>query len=202
MTSKGPELTTGRLTLRRWRSDDLEPFATMNADRVVMEFFPSTLTRQQSDDLAARADAKFDAHGVGLWAVELLDTSTFIGFVGLSPYFADDPQPFSFAPGVEIGWRLARDAWGKGLATEAALECLRFGFSTAGLEEITSFTSELNERSQAVMRKIGMRRNPDDDFDHPRLPPGHPLTPHVLYRITRGQFALMTQLRGKSSDVS
>jgi RimJ/RimL family protein N-acetyltransferase len=180
----GPTVVTERLILRRWRPEDRQPFAEMNSDPAVMEFFPNSLSRGQSDDLARRADELFDRYGYGLFAVEIQGGESFVGFVGLSPFSADDPSPLPFAPGVEVGWRLAHGAWGKGYAPEAARACLELGFG-AGLEEIVSFTSVLNERSQSVMRKIGMHRDPGEDFDHPRVAPSDPLRPHVLYRLRR-----------------
>ncbi|MBX6381395.1 MAG: GNAT family N-acetyltransferase [Microbispora sp.] len=172
-------IKTQRLVLRRWREEDKEPFAAMNADPVVMEHFPAPLTREESDTLAERADALFDEHGFGLWAVEA--DGEFIGFTGLSvPRFTAH-----FTPCVEIGWRLARSAWGRGYATEAARAALEDGFARAGLTEAVSFTAVTNVRSQAVMRRLGMTRDPADDFDHPALPEGHRLRRHVLYRIRR-----------------
>lgn len=165
--------------LRRWREDDKEPFAALNADPVVMEHFPATLSREDSDALAERIEAGFDEHGFGLWAVEA--DGEFIGFTGLSvPRFT---APFT--PCVEIGWRLARSAWGRGYATEAARASLEDGFGRAGLTEVVSFTAVQNVRSQAVMGRLGMTHDPADDFDHPALPAGHPLRRHVLYRIRR-----------------
>ena len=168
----GPELRTERLLLRRWREDDLEPFAAMNADPSVMEFFPAVLTRAESDALAARSDAAFDERGYGLWAVELRSTGAFAGFIGL----AGMPDGFG---GVEVGWRLAPAFWGAGFATEGARASIRFAFDTLGLDEVSSVTSVLNERSQAVMRRLGMRAV--EQFDNPRVPPGSPLVPHVRY---------------------
>jgi ribosomal-protein-alanine N-acetyltransferase len=172
-------IRTERLVLRRWREDDKEPFAALNADPVVMEHFPATLSREDSDALAERIEAGFDEHGFGLWAVEA--DGEFIGFTGLSvPRFT---APFT--PCVEIGWRLARSAWGRGYATEAARASLEDGFGRAGLTEVVSFTAVQNVRSQAVMGRLGMTHDPADDFDHPALPAGHPLRRHVLYRIRR-----------------
>jgi RimJ/RimL family protein N-acetyltransferase len=156
----------------------------MNSDPAVMEFMPTLLSADESDDLAHRAEALFDRFGYGLWAVEEQGGEPFIGFVGLSAFSASDAGPLPFAPGVEVGWRLAHNVWGRGYAPEAAAVCLEFGFD-AGLDEIVSFTSVLNERSQSVMRKIGMHRDPADDFDHPRVAGGSPLRPHVLYRVGR-----------------
>ena len=176
----GPELRTERLTLRRWRDADRAPFAQMNADPRVMEFFPAPLSREESDALITRIEAGFDRHGFGLWALEVRETGEFIGFTGLAP-----PEfEAHFTPAVEVGWRLAAPAWGRGYATEAARAAIAFGFERAGLEEIVSMTSVLNERSRAVMERLGMSRDPADDFDHPGIPAGHPLRRHVLYRLS------------------
>ena len=143
-----------------------------------MEHFPAVLTREQSDDLIEKIEAGFEVHGYGLWALELLASGELIGFTGLAvPEFEAH-----FTPAVEIGWRLARPAWGNGYATEAAEAALEFGFGEAGLAEVVSFTSAGNARSRAVMERIGMTRDPAEDFDHPGLPAGHPLRHHVLYR--------------------
>jgi RimJ/RimL family protein N-acetyltransferase len=176
-------LTTDRLLLRRWRESDRAPFAALNADPEVMRHFPSTRTRAESDAMVDRLDAAIEADGFGLWAVERRDTEEFIGFVGLSrPTF--DPR---LADQVEIGWRLAREAWGHGFATEAAREVVRFAFDPAGadLPALISFTASTNEPSRRVMRRLGMSHDPADDFEHPALPPGHALRPHVLYRLSR-----------------
>ena len=176
-------LRTERLLLRRWRPTDREPFAAMNADPEVMEHFPARLTRAESDAFVDRIEAGFDERGFGLWAVEVTEpgelTGQFIGFTGLSvPRFEAH-----FTPAVEVGWRLARPAWGHGYATEAARRVLRAAFADYARPEVVSFTSEANVRSQAVMRRIGMTHDPADDFDHPSLPPGDRLNRHVLYRI-------------------
>lgn len=171
------ELRTDRLTLRRWRDSDLEPWAAVNADPEVREHLGGLLTREQSDASVARFQADFDRRGYGWWAVEVRATGGFIGFAGLDQ--VDDGMPFT---GVEIGWRLARSAWGQGYATEAALTVLAFGFDVLELPEIVAVTTVTNLRSQAVMRRIGMTRNPADDFDDPTVPEG-PLRPNVLYRI-------------------
>src|SRR5689334_12753197 len=152
----------------------------MNADPRVMEFFPAPLSREESDALITRIEAGFDRHGFGLWALEVRETGEFIGFTGLAP-----PEfEAHFTPAVEVGWRLAAPAWGRGYATEAARAAIAFGFERAGLEEIVSMTSVLNERSRAVMERLGMSRDPADDFDHPGIPAGHPLRRHVLYRLS------------------
>jgi RimJ/RimL family protein N-acetyltransferase len=174
-------IRTARLELRPWRDEDRAPFAALNADPRVMEFFPKTLDRADSDAMAARLREHFDRHGFGLWAVEVPGVADFIGFVGLAvPRFEAH-----FTPCVEIGWRLAREHWGRGYATEAARAALAFGFRDLALDEIVSFTTTANLRSRAVMERIGMTRSPADDFDHPALPEGHPLRRHVLYRARR-----------------
>jgi RimJ/RimL family protein N-acetyltransferase len=174
-----PELVTARLRLRRWRASDRAPFARLNADPVVMEHFPSVLSRAQSDALADRIEATFESEGLGLWAVEVAETGEFAGFVGLSiPGFEAH-----FTPAVEVGWRLAAAHWGRGYATEGARAAVADGFDRLGLAEIVSFTSVGNDRSQRVMRKLGMTRDPADDFDNPNMPRGHRLVRHVLYRL-------------------
>ncbi len=174
-----PRLQTPRLTLRRWRSGDREPFAAINADPRVMEHFLAPLSRGQSDELIERIEHGFDEHGFGLWALEVRGGGELIGLTGLSvPEFEA-----GFTPAVEVGWRLAATAWGQGYATEAARAALGFGFERCGLEEVVSFTSAGNRRSRAVMERIGMRRDAEGDFDHPWIPAGHPLRRHVLYRV-------------------
>jgi RimJ/RimL family protein N-acetyltransferase len=174
-------LTTPRLTLRHWHAKDLPPFAAQNADPSVMEFMPRSLSRAESDDFARRAQREIEARGWGLWAVEERADGQLIGCVGLAvPSFTEH-----FTPCVEVMWRLRRASWGHGYATEAARECLRFAFETLGLPEVVAFTVPANVRSRAVMQRLGMVHDPGDDFDHPRLPPGHTLRRHVLYRIQR-----------------
>jgi RimJ/RimL family protein N-acetyltransferase len=175
------ELRTARLLLRQWRDDDREPFAALNADPEVMEHFPNVLSRAESDALADGIEAGLDERGWGLWAVEVIATGTFAGFVGLNPV----PFDGSFTPAVEIGWRLARHHWGHGFATEAACAVLDYGFGPLGLDEIVSFTATVNLPSQRVMQKLGMRHSRADDFEHPNIEPGHPLRHHALYRIAR-----------------
>jgi RimJ/RimL family protein N-acetyltransferase len=177
-------LRTDRLLLRSWRSADRKAFARMNADPEVMEFFVAPLTATESHAFVDRIEAGFAEHGFGVWAVEEISTGEFIGFAGLLH------QTFeaSFTPAFEIGYRLARPAWGRGYATEAAREAVRFGFERAGLLEIVSMTAVGNVRSRAVMDKLGMTYDPRDDFDHPRVPDGHSLKRHVLYRLTLEQW--------------
>ncbi len=172
-------LITQRLKLRRWTAEDLIPFAKLNADPKVMEFMVKPLTRHESDQIAERIDSHFVKNGYGLWAVELLETGAFIGFTGLSiPQFEAH-----FMPCVEVGWRLAHAYWGKGFATEAASKSLEFGFCNLNLSEIVSITVPANVRSRRVMEKLKMHRSASDDFDHPRVPDGHPAKRQVLYRI-------------------
>ncbi|MFD3695939.1 GNAT family N-acetyltransferase [Streptomyces sp. NPDC058646] len=173
------ELHTDRLTLRRWRACDLAPWAAMNADPEVREHLGDLLTRGQSDDSVARFQAAFDRRGYGWWAVEVRATGRFIGLAGLDE--VDDGMPFT---GTEIGWRPARPAWGQGYATEAARAVLAHGFDTLRLPEVLAVTTAANLRSQAVMRRIGMTRDPAGDFDDPAAPAG-PLRSQVLYRVAR-----------------
>jgi RimJ/RimL family protein N-acetyltransferase len=178
------ELTTDRLLMRQWRESDREPFAAMNADPAVMEHFPAPRSREESDDLIDRNNLAIDERGWGLWALEVRETGQFIGFTGLSvPSFEAH-----FMPAVEVGWRLAKEAWGNGYATEAARAALACGFGPAGLDEIVSFTATTNLPSQRVMQRIGMTHDEADDFNHPRLPDGHRLQRHVFYRISRAQW--------------
>jgi RimJ/RimL family protein N-acetyltransferase len=178
------EFETGRLRLRQWRESDFEPFAALNADPQVMEFFPSPLTRAESDATAERIHSLIEQRGWGFWAVEIPGAAPFIGFVGLGVPAAALP----FSPCVEIGWRLAAAYWGQGYATEAARGALRVGFDRLELPEIVSFTSVLNQRSRAVMERIGMVHR-GETFEHPSVPIGSPLREHVLYRLSRAQWS-------------
>lgn len=174
-------IETPRLTLRAWRESDREPFAALNADPRVMEFFPECLTRGESDAGVDRILTHFRDRGFGLYAAELTSENRFIGYVGLNvPRFAAH-----FTPCVEIGWRLAADSWGRGLATEGAQAVVQHAFGNLGLVELVSFTVPANIRSRRVMKKLGMTHDSADDFDHPGLAEGHPLRPHVLYRLAR-----------------
>jgi RimJ/RimL family protein N-acetyltransferase len=173
-------IRTARTLLRQWRPGDLEPFARFNADPEVMEHFEAPMTRAESDASAARFSDHVNAHGYGFWAVEVPGIAEFVGFVGLLrvEFVAD------FTPAVEIGWRLGRRYWGYGYASEAARAAARFGFDRLGLGEIVAYTVPENLRSRAVMTRIGMVRDPARDFEHPKVPVGHRLRPHVLYRMT------------------
>ncbi len=171
-------LETERLILRPWRDEDLAPFAAMNADPRVMEYFPACYDRARSDAGAAAIRQRCSRDGYGLYAVEVKGGPGFAGFIGFAPVELE----VSFAPAVEIGWRLAVSCWGIGYATEGALACVDQG-GRLGFEEIVSFTSAGNLRSRAVMERIGMTRAEADDFDHPKLPAGHALQRHVLYRM-------------------
>lgn len=173
------EVETPRLVLRQWRGADRQPFAALNADPLVTEYL-LPLTGPESDALADRLAAGIDEHGWGFWAVEAPGVAPFIGFVGIKSL----PPTLPFAPGVEIGWRLARPHWGKGYASEAARAALKVGFEQVGLDEIVAFTATGNLRSRAVMERLGMAADPDP-FDHPAVPDGSPLRLHVRYRIGR-----------------
>ena len=174
-------IQTERLRLRRWKEEDRQPFYRLNSDARVMEFFPECLTRAHSDSLVERINKHFKKHGFGLFAAELRDDRSFTGFVGLAvPSFKAH-----FTPCVEIGWRLAADYWGRGLATEGARAVVKYAFKELKLDGLVSFTVPENIRSRRVMEKVGMTHDVSDDFDHPNLPEGHPLRRHVLYRFRR-----------------
>jgi len=177
-------LTTSRLLLRRWGDADRAPFQRLNADPRVMEFMPGLLTAKQSDELIDRIEEHFERHGFGPFAAELLEDKTFLGYIGLYVPAFDA----TFTPAVEIAWRLSADYWGRGLATEGARAVVRHAFEDLGLPDLVSFTVPENLRSRRVMEKLGMSHDPVDDFDHPRLPEGHPLRRHVLYRLSREQW--------------
>lgn len=183
--AQGVTVETERLILRPWRSTDLVPFAELNADPEVLRHFVSPLNRAQSGAFVSeRIQPHFDRHGYGPWAAERKDTKQFIGFVGLM--WQDFPA--AFTPALEVGWRLARAHWGHGFATEAAERSLQFAFNSASQTQVVSMTAVGNARSIAVMERLGMTRNADEDFDHPRVPVGHPLRRHVLFRITDQQW--------------
>ena len=177
------EIETPRLLLRQWREADRGPFAALNADPVVMEFFPSVQDRVASDAAIDAWRGQLASRGWSNWAVETRAGREFIGFVGLTI----PRRALPFSPCVEVGWRLARAHWGQGYATEGARHALRAGFERFGLEEIVSFTTLANLRSRAVMERIGMH-DAKSEFEHPAVPEGHRLRPHCLYRITRAQW--------------
>jgi RimJ/RimL family protein N-acetyltransferase len=165
------------LILRQWRDEDREPFAALNADPEVMRYFPAVMSRAESDAMVDWASGLIEERGWGLWAVEVSGVAPFVGFVGLNvPRFMPDV--------VEVGWRLAKEHWGHGYASEAAREALRVGFEELGLDEIVSFTTVSNTPSRRVMERIGMTHDPSRDFDHPNVPEG-PLKRHVFYTVTK-----------------
>jgi ribosomal-protein-alanine N-acetyltransferase len=186
--STSATLSGARVRLRRWRDEDREAFAAMNSDARVMEFFRSNLSRADSDAMVDRIEQHFCEHGFGLWAIEIPGGAPFIGFAGLS--WARFNAPFT--PCVEVGWRLAFEHWGHGYATEAARLALGYGFGALGLSDVVSFTSATNHRSRAVMERLGMRRDPVEDFDYSSFPEGHPLRRHVLYRLSARVMAEMS----------
>jgi ribosomal-protein-alanine N-acetyltransferase len=175
-------LETARLAIRSWEAADRSPFAAMNADPAVMEFFFKPLTPSESDALVEVFEAELSERGFCPWAVEELSSGDFIGFVGLHAV----PPNIPCAPATEVGWRLARPFWGRGYATEAASAAVEFGFGSLGMDSVVSFTSVLNVRSRRVMQRLGMTHDEAEDFDHPRIPEDHPLRPHVLYRLYKG----------------
>ena len=186
VTATFDSIRTERLLMRRWRDSDRGPFAAMNADPEVMRYFPETLGRTASDGYLDRIEALFQRQGFGRWALEHTATGRFLGFTGLNPM----PPGVPGAGGMEVGWRLARHAWHQGFATEAATAALDVAFRGAGLAEVWSMTAVLNEPSQAVMRRLGMTLY--GHFDHPRVEVGHPVRPHVVYRIARPAAASAT----------
>jgi RimJ/RimL family protein N-acetyltransferase len=175
------ELRTDRLLLRHWRDADREPFAALNADPEVMRHFPAPFSRSESDALAEVVATALDRDGWGWWALEVRRTGAFIGFTGLARVGFEA----HFTPAVEMGWRLAREAWGHGYATEAARAAAGFGFEVLDCDELVAFTAVGNLRSRAVMERLGMTHDAGGDFDHPRVPEGSPLRRHVLYRLAR-----------------
>lgn len=177
-------IRTERLVLRQWRPEDLEPFARMNADPKVMEHFLAPLSREKSDLLVTNQAELIEKRGWGIWAVSVVGEADFIGFIGLAQ--VDFVAPF--VPAVEVGWRLAYEYWGRGYAPEGAKAALQFGFEQLGLDEIVSFTATSNLRSMRVMEKLHMHRTVEDDFDHPRIPEGHPIRRHVFYRLTSSEW--------------
>jgi len=194
MEAPMPEIRTERLLMRRWRDEDRDPFAALNADPAVMEHMQGPMTRERSDAFVDRIEACWEERGWAQWAIEVPGVAPFIGYVGLWPADFVTGEPM-----VEVGWRIAHEHWGNGYVTEAAHEALRHGFEDVGLEEIVSFTVPQNERSWRVMERIGLRRDPAADFDHPNVDAGaYPhLVRHVLYRLTRAEW-LKRALRARS----
>tara|TARA_S200000501_G_scaffold374075_1_gene422792 strand:- start:524 stop:1108 length:585 start_codon:yes stop_codon:yes gene_type:complete len=172
-------LQTSRLILRNWKQNDIEPFAILNSDPRVCEFLPNVLSQEETLTSVIKIQSHFKKHAFGLFAVELISTKTFIGFVGLK-YFSFDSH---FTPSVELAWRLSWENWGQGLATEAAQKVTQYGFETLGLPEILAITAKNNQGSRRVMEKLGMFTNEDENFLHPQLEYSHPLAEHVLYRF-------------------
>lgn len=175
---------TERLRMRRWVAADLDPLVEMSNDERVMEHFPSLMTRAQCELMMSLVNQELEERGFGLWGLERRDTGAFIGYTGLHEVSFDT----SFTPAIEVGWRLAYDAWGQGFATEAARRALEIGFQAHALPEIVSFTIPENVRSQAVMRRLGMRRDKAGDFDHPRHLDDDRIRRHILYRLTVGEW--------------
>lgn len=177
------EIRTDRLLLRRWRDADRPAFHALNADPAVMATIGPVMSRAESDAFLNRIEERFDRDGFGLWCVELDGVS--IGFTGfMAPWFRD---------GIEIGWRIRSQHWGAGYAPEAAAACLAVGFTPEanggfGFREVISFTAAINEKSRRVMDKLGLVRDHDGDFEHPGVPDGDPLRPHVLYRIDADRY--------------
>ena len=172
-------IETPRLMLRNWRESDRGLLRQMNSDARVMRYFPKLMTPEESDAGMSRLQDHAQRHGFTFWAVDLRETSEFIGFIGL----VHTPFETHFTPCVEIGWRLRPEFWNLGLATEGAQACVHFGFHDLALQEIVAFTAVQNRPSRRVMEKLGMTHDPADNFDHPRCPEGHPLRRHVLYRL-------------------
>lgn len=187
------ELLTPRLRLRRWRDDDLGSFAAMSADPEVMQYLMGLLSRELCVRVIARIDEHFAASHFGLWAIERKADAAFLGLAGLQHVNFEAP----FTPAVEVGWRLRRDAWGQGYAFEAAAAAIDDGFARIHLDRIVAFTVPANQRSQALMQRLGMQRDPDHDFAHPRLPGNHPLSGHWLFRLSRVNWrGVGTTMRG------
>lgn len=180
-------LTTQRLTLRPWRHDDVDAFTALCNDPDVMAHYPALQTREQCAAGIARQQAHFAQHGFGLWAMERTDTPGFIGYTGIQHV----PFEAAFTPAIELGWRLAREHWGHGYASEAARAAIAFAFETLRVQELVAFVIPANARSVAVCERLGMTHDAAGDFDHPRIASGarsiagHPQQRHALYRLRR-----------------
>lgn len=183
-----PRLETDRLVLRGFSGADRAPFAALNADPEVMRFMSRSLDRAASFAFLDRIRQHWATDGYGIWAIERRDDGAFLGFAGLSEPAFSAP----FMPAIEVGWRLARVAWGHGYATEAGAAALRFGFEVLDRDEIVSFTAVGNERSRRVMERLGMTRDPADDFEYPLVTPDHLVRRQVLYRLTRTRWTAIT----------
>ncbi len=172
-------MRTKRLLLRRWTDGDREDFARISNDPEVMRYRFAPLSHQESDALIDQIEASFDENGFGLWAVERLEDGRLLGFTGLgtSDFGA------RFCPAIDIGWTLARDVWGHGYATWGAVAAMNFAFNELQLDQVVAHTTQLNERSQVAMRRLGMTNDPGDDFDAPWYEMGHPRRRFVLYRM-------------------
>lgn len=177
-------IRTARLLLRRWREEDLAPYVAMHDDPEVAYWLGGPVARARIDGAVERNNALIDQVGYGIWVIERTEDGRLIGAAGLRRVF--DDYPFD---GIEVGWRLARDAWGQGYASEAGRACLGYGFEAAGLDEIIAFTATTNRRSQAVMGRVGLVRDPARDFDHPQMDPGHPLRRHLFYSATAASWS-------------
>jgi RimJ/RimL family protein N-acetyltransferase len=171
-------IETDRLILRAFIETDREPWAAMNADPEVMRHFPATLSRAEADAVIERVNGKIAATGVGFWALERKADGLFLGFAGLNRIAHDYLPIFGL---WEVGWRLRREAWGQGYASEAGAAALAHGFGPMRLERILAYTAQTNKPSEAVMQRLGMRRAADMDFDHPLVPEGNPIRRHIVY---------------------
>ena len=174
-------IETERLYVRQWEEEDLHPFYKLNSSPKVMRFYPNLLSRKESDNFVCKASSQIDENGYSFWAIELKESSKLIGTMGI----ADVHFKEHFTPAVEIAWRLASQYWGFGYATEAAKAVFDYGYKELNLKEIVSFTVPENKRSIRVMEKIGLSRDPQRDFYHPKLPREHRLSRHVLYRTLK-----------------
>lgn len=174
-------LRTKRLILRPWRTSDLAAFAAINADPEVMQFYSHLLQRKESDALAEKIQREFAERGYGYWAVEVPGVADFIGYIGLKYWDLD----MAFAPCIDMGWRLDSTHWGKGYATEGARAVIQHGFETLGFSEIVAMATTENTRSIRLMERLGMTTDQVENFEHPNLPQGHPLSWHVLYRLSQ-----------------
>ena len=177
-------IETKRLILRTWQRQDADAYYRINQDPAVIALLRGPLTIEQASDFIAAANAHQEQRGYALWATQLKETGALMGFIGLN--YTDFPAHFT--PAVEIGWRLGSEYWGHGYATEGASAALTYGFKPCALKEIVSFTVPANKRSIRVMEKIGLKQDPNGDFAHPKLEPDHPLSHHILYRLTAETF--------------